>query len=398
VTAATATDVDRRIAALRATFERTRANLAELDADVTRRTLGDSTSLEGLTASTWARAEQQCADLWNGQLALDGWLDEVTALRGTRPTPPRAVVARLAELLDGAVVNVAAAAEGRSLTDGTAPTVSWTVDALVASMSDAYRSVVAVIASVEAVWDGTLRELEALSSAFARLDTPGRFGGQRPNELARSRRELDSLDRRVRTDPLAVPPGALAPLRKVVERLASEAREEEEATRALAGELDALDASLAACRVAVGEARAEHAGTVPKVAVGDGGDPLDGADAELEAVGAGLAEARQLAGDRPVEARRRAHELQARVDRLRAGLDSVGDSEAAGVAERDELRGRLEALWAKACAGDRSEDLGVGRLYEEAREALYTAPCDLARAGALVVAFQQAVRSTAAPS
>ena len=46
-------DLDRRIEALGATLERTRANLVELDLDVTRQTLAASTSLTGATAQQW---------------------------------------------------------------------------------------------------------------------------------------------------------------------------------------------------------------------------------------------------------------------------------------------------------------------------------------------------------
>ena len=66
--------------------------------------------------------------------------------------------------------------------------------------------------------------------------------------------------------------------------------------------------------------------------------------------------------------------------------------------ERAELRGRLGAYRAKAAALGRIEDLGLEQLYQRARDLLWSAPCDLAVAAAVVAEYQNAVNATAATS
>lgn len=59
---------------------------------------------------------------------------------------------------------------------------------------------------------------------------------------------------------------------------------------------------------------------------------------------------------------------------------------------RNELRGLLDALKAKAAASGLAEDPQCTRLYGEARDLLYTAPCDLGGAGAAVSRYGALLR------
>ena len=58
---------------------------------------------------------------------------------------------------------------------------------------------------------------------------------------------------------------------------------------------------------------------------------------------------------------------------------------------RDELRGLLDAYQAKAARLGAAEDTALTVRYQEARELLWTAPCDLAAASAAVTGYQQAI-------
>jgi len=91
--------------------------------------------------------------------------------------------------------------------------------------------------------------------------------------------------------------------------------------------------------------------------------------------------------------------------RLAAELDTIEaeapaatqryrDAERAAAAllgRRDELRGLLGAYQAKAARLGAAEDIELTKLYEQARDVLWTAPCDLAAAAASVTRYQQAV-------
>ena len=61
------------------------------------------------------------------------------------------------------------------------------------------------------------------------------------------------------------------------------------------------------------------------------------------------------------------------------------------LSRRDELRGLLEAYKAKAARLGAAEDPGLTDRYDQARELLWTAPCDLNAAADAVNRFQQAV-------
>ena len=64
------------------------------------------------------------------------------------------------------------------------------------------------------------------------------------------------------------------------------------------------------------------------------------------------------------------------------------------LATRNELRGRLDAYQAKALRRGFGEDPALTPLYEAAKAALYTAPCDLTAARAAVGAYQDALTTT----
>ena len=64
---------------------------------------------------------------------------------------------------------------------------------------------------------------------------------------------------------------------------------------------------------------------------------------------------------------------------------------AALVGRRDELRGLLDAYQAKAARLGAAEDTELTKLYEQAHDPLWTAPCDLAAAAAAVTRYQRAI-------
>jgi hypothetical protein len=59
------------------------------------------------------------------------------------------------------------------------------------------------------------------------------------------------------------------------------------------------------------------------------------------------------------------------------------------LARRDELRGRLNAYRAKAAARGQAEHPDLTTRYAQARDLLYTAPCDLRASTRSVHAYQQ---------
>ena len=81
------------------------------------------------------------------------------------------------------------------------------------------------------------------------------------------------------------------------------------------------------------------------------------------------------------------HEADGWRDRVAA----IAAANAAPLARRNELRGLLDAYRAKAVAHGRDEDGRLARLYEAAKDVLYTAPCVLAEGERLVQDYAVAV-------
>lgn len=79
-----------------------------------------------------------------------------------------------------------------------------------------------------------------------------------------------------------------------------------------------------------------------------------------------------------------------RVRQLRAAADGLLD-------RRAELRGRLEAYRAKAARLGHAEHPGLTDLHGQARDLLYTSPCDLPAATRAMLRYQQALAELTAP-
>ncbi|HEX3623509.1 MAG TPA: hypothetical protein VHT97_14440 [Acidimicrobiales bacterium] len=82
-------------------------------------------------------------------------------------------------------------------------------------------------------------------------------------------------------------------------------------------------------------------------------------------------------------------------DATRAEAQRVADANAAPLARRNELRGLLDAYRAKAAASGGDEDGRLARLYAQAKDVLYSAPCALDSAEALLQDYVAAVNSVA---
>ncbi|NVI86386.1 hypothetical protein HUX53_03615, partial [Actinomadura sp. BRA 177] len=61
----------------------------------------------------------------------------------------------------------------------------------------------------------------------------------------------------------------------------------------------------------------------------------------------------------------------------------------------DHARGRLEAYRVKAARLGHAEDAELARIYEQARELLWTSPCDLRSATVALSGYQRAIMSRA---
>jgi len=81
-----------------------------------------------------------------------------------------------------------------------------------------------------------------------------------------------------------------------------------------------------------------------------------------------------------------------RLDRCEAAFDVAEERYGAPLHARDDLRGLLGAYQTRAARAGLAEDPELTEAYWAARELLWSAPCDLDKARALVDHYQHAVR------
>jgi hypothetical protein len=210
----------------------------------------------------------------------------------------------------------------------------------------------------------------------------------------RSLRELADLGHAARTDPLSfVRAGEADPAE--LERIASDlrgCRRELDGALRVREEYGTRSAALVALidRVAAAQAEALRARERVLVRITSPTLPdVPDLTASLRDRLASLAELRRQ--ERWVDLAKRATVLEAvaadALDEMSATLGAI----MAPLHRRDELRGRLEAYAAKAVRLGHAEDDEMTRLREQARELLWTAPCDLRAAAAAVRAYQEVI-------
>ncbi len=391
------------------------ANLLELDSSFGKQLLAGA-ELTGDTTRRWDATAATLATLWQVYSAYSAVVDQAAeaAARhlGTRE------LAALTALLAGRSVQLAsgpAPLAGRDLADSGREDL--TLATAVARMRGAFAAVTEVVAAAEHVWTEVAGRLDAAGAELARVTSLAATLGDEAltGNLAVIQDKLARLRDTLNSDPLALWLGRSGPSRPGPSRPgpsrsgqsgtavdtsgADRLREEVAAAAARVDELVRLrdDASqrIAGVTAAAATARSAREDAVAawqraaaKIAAG-----------ALPPEPAGLADlSARLAGLGPLLASGRLTRLASELDLLDRELTTatVAYQEAeravvAAMAKRDELRGLLGAYKAKAARLGGAEDSGLAERYDQARDLLWTAPCDLVAAEAAVAAYQQAV-------
>ncbi|MFI0410469.1 hypothetical protein [Actinomadura sp. 3N508] len=390
--------VDHALRRLRDERDRISTSLFDLDGHEGSRLL-EGARLTGETWRRWEDAKTRMTTLWALFDAYQRVLDTASELRGRSSRPDAATLVELTGLLAGRSVE---------LPDGEIPLQDRTLlgpqeqrvtlDEAVEMMSAAYDFVAREIAAADAAWTALLLPLEEVEESWrdtARLAHT--LDGTRHPELDRVGRELTALGRVVRCDPLSLvrdgrpDTGRLDRVRAVLTSLGDEltgvARMRDDYAELVAR----VTASIEEVESTERRACEAHATALVKIQSPNLPEPARGLGIALRDRLAALERLREagrwveLAG-RFAELERAATEAleRARGDlRLSAGL----------LDRRGELRGRLEAYRAKAARLGVVEDEQLTELYGEARDMLWTAPCDLRRATTVLAEYQRAVRA-----
>ncbi|MFG1854640.1 hypothetical protein ACGFJT_22605 [Actinomadura geliboluensis] len=391
-------EVDRTLARLRDERERIGAALLELEAHQGYQLL-EGAALTGETRRVQADVQSRAASLWTLFDLYGRAVDAAEELRARHGRPGQAQLAELTRLLTGPSVELPVREvplERRTLLavpSGERLTLRVAVDRMTALYEEIARSV----AALDTVWStllSRLAEVEAERRGAAELLES--LGGTDP-EFDRLRAELESAAAVVRGDPLALARDGRADtarLDAIRTGLAGVRRGLAEAERLRDGFADRIRGVAAAVerlREAEAEARAVRDEVLVKIA--------SPALPDLPEAAAVLADRLAAVGAPP---RGGWHRLAERIaDLERAAAAALERArETTGVIRglldrREELRGRLEAYRAKAARLGHAEDAELARIYEQARELLWTSPCDLRKATVSLSGYQRAIMSRA---
>jgi hypothetical protein len=370
------------------------ANLLDLDGGFTRRLL-DGATLTGQTHERWDAVSATLAGLWETYLAYSAVVDRVSELGTGAHRPAKKDLPELDSLLTGASVQMARGTvplARRNLSD--TGVLAVTLASAVAAMRRSFSEVAEVISAVEMVWTQMGERFDATAAVLAAdLPRAAGLGEELEAALHDAQAGLQAARGAVNADPLRLYSGgrvdtsAADVLREQAAGLTARIAELDRVRSQARRRIDGLTAAVAAARAARADAvtawrrAAERIAALPPL-------PLDIAELPLDSLAALAAAGRWPA-------------LAAELDRCDIALASAvrqtedcARSAATGLASRDELRGLLGAYKAKAARLGLAEDADLMVSYDQARDLLWTAPCDLTVAAAAVAGYQRAIQVT----
>ena len=381
-------------AAMLAERDAIQANLLELDGGFTRRLL-DGATLTGQTRERWDAVSATLAGLWETYLAYSAVVDRVAELGTGAHRPAKKDLPELDSLLTGASVRMPSAAvplARRNLSDTGVHSV--TLMAAVAAMRRSFSEVAEVTSAVETVWAQVGERLDAAAAELAAaLPQAAGLGEELEAALHDAQAGLQAARGAVNADPLRLWSGGRADtaaadlLRDQVAGLTARIAELDRVRLQARRRIDGLNAAVTAARSARADAvmawhrAAQRITALPPL-------PPDIAEPPLDSLAALAAAGRWPA---------LATELDRCDGALAAAVKQTEECErsaATGLANRDELRGLLGAYKAKAARLGVAEDPDLVTSYGQARDLLWTAPCDLPTAAAAVAGYQRAINAT----
>jgi hypothetical protein len=368
-------------------------NLVDLDDNPARKDL-DKTTLTGVTARAWADAGDALTQLWEGYRILGEVVAEARGLRNQRrlSDSDRAAFNHrvLGKSITLATSSVPLAQRGLL---GAGQVISTCTPAeLLAAMEAAFATAVDVATRAGEVWQ---RLLPLAADAATSVDDVRRLtreAGGATTMIDEADRRLGRFTAQLAADPLGVDAAALHGVRELIARADAERTSAVELKEALGRRLaDAhtLAGQVAEARLAARAAREAATGRFADTDIApaaSGWDPRP----DLAALDA-LAAAGQWALISP-----RLADFTRRVRDLLATLRDSTARNAGLLSSRNEMRGRLDAYRAKALGRGLGEDAALSTLADAARDALYTAPCDLGAARRAVDAYQEALTAAIA--
>ncbi len=364
------------------------------------RRLLDSAAVAGVTRERRTDVLDCVATLWTLYETYQTAVLRVRTIMA-RPSPPDPAELRDVEkLVTGAAMVVAPSSDGSLLHR------QVSLHELVGEIQSLYGRIHEVVTAADRVWAELSPRIDGCDAALGETRTRaaelGLVADQDPavTALTELADRLDTVRRIALTDPLRLwvngavevteadqlisrCEGVHADLHTLGE-LRQQGQRRLDQVNATLREIDQLDQDISAERDRVHAKIQAPPGPEPTVQPADPLGPRLADAAQLYRHG----HWRQLAVELPALERDAGTALQ----RAHTELAEAGQP----VQQRAELRGWLSAYRAKAAALRTGESLALEQRYQQARDLLWCAPCDLAAAAAAVADYQDAVNTTGA--
>jgi hypothetical protein len=383
------------VAAATAERDGIQANLLDLDDSFGKRMLAGA-PLVGESKRRWEAAAADLAVLWEIFPAYAAVMDRAAGMLASRRHLHGGELAEITALLSEASVKLTRGPgqlEQRDLAGSRRGDLTLT--AAVQEMKGAFARTAEVVAAAEKVWNETADGLTAITAVLhvAQEEADGLGDDELIGAVDESQADLARLRDVLESDPLAlwhgrVDTSPLDVLRKRASEAASRAGDLARVRDEAQQRIDAAAAAVTAAAAARQDAAAAQNRAEAQIAVP--------APPALPAQATDLAE--RLAGLGALRAAGRWSRLASELDIIETEASAAqqryrtaGQAATAMLDWRDELGGLLDAYQAKAAQLGAAENPELAASYQQARDLIRTAPCDLRAAATAVTRHKRAI-------
>ena len=382
--------IDEKLKTLREAVERIGQNLVELEVDSSRKLL-EATKLSGESAKQWSAASAKLTELWQWHGILQAHLERANKLREGRRFD------ELEAMLDGQSIELSITdvpLSQRTLLGDSQVTDRASITQLLRRMSAAFDEVNTVVSRIGGCWETLIPRLDGARRQLSECEQlAGEVGESGRGDLQSAVHAFGALNTATTSDPLSVTAAEIDKLGRSI----AEIHRDLDSISQIKGDFDGRlsDARQTAdrLRTLAEEGRSAHDELVVKIALPAAPaalelrDDLDAQLARIAALGAhGAWRDARLELDR----------WTARTNGLLEEAQRILRANRAPIESRNQFRALLDAYQVKAKHLGMIEDPELTGIFEQAHEALYTAPTDLALVGQLVRRYQETLNGTAA--
>lgn len=378
-------------------------NLLELEDLPVYKVLTDSKSPPNLTGTTKARVEpalEGMRKLWQFFGLFNDLLRSAQALRGSDRRLKESKARELEQLLTGPSIKLPATQiplAQRGLLTAAETDDCMTPSDLLRAMSDAFEAAKRVVIEVDEAWDRLLPGVAAADEGLrVLLQLTAELALEPSAELTELQTKIRRYKALVVSDPLGTVAGFDREVSSAMEALRTQFLELKRQRDSIPDDLRRAEAIVTEIKDLIARGATALAVVREKIKNPEGlKEPLgtDILTVEPRGLIPWLERLRILAETpRWQTARKGLDQWLTTAGGTRTAAEIILSANETPCQMRNELRGLLEALKAKASATGLSEDPALCLIYEEARRLLFTAPCDLTAASAAVSQYGAGLR------